>query len=64
LGIQQLRKNLDIADVGFLVSGIDKRSVVDPDQLDLIDLGEQNMNYWLDILDEKIHVKGGIFHKS
>ena len=53
LGVQQLRKNLDLADIGFQISGIDKRSSIDPDQLDLIDIGEKNMNYWLDIIAGK-----------
>ncbi len=48
LGVQQLRKNLDRADIGFQVRGIDKRSLIDPRQLDLLEIGERNMNEQLD----------------
>ena len=48
LGIQQLRKNLDRADIGFQIRGIDKRSLIDHRQLDLLEIGERNMNEWLD----------------
>lgn len=47
LGVQQLRKSLDLADIGFQISGIDRRSIIDPSQHDLIDIGEQNMNQYL-----------------
>ncbi len=48
LGVQQLRKNLDRADIGFQIQGIDRRSLIDPRQLDLLDIGESNMNERLD----------------
>ncbi len=43
LGIQQLRRSLELADVGFQVSGIEARSPVKPHQLDLIETAEQDM---------------------
>ena len=48
LGVQQLRKSLDRADIGFQIHGIDRRSLIDPKQLDLLGIGEANMNDWLD----------------
>ncbi len=44
LGIQQLRKSLELADIGFQVSGIDTRSPVKTHQVDLIDIGRQDMH--------------------
>ncbi|MFW5642506.1 MAG: patatin-like phospholipase family protein [Alkalispirochaeta sp.] len=44
LGIQQLRKSLELADIGFQVSGIDERSPVKPHQTDLIDIGRNDMH--------------------
>lgn len=38
------RRSLDLAEVGFQISGIDRRRVTDTGQRDLIDLGEQEMN--------------------
>lgn len=38
LGIPQLRHSLEIADVGFTVTGIEERSPVKPRQTDLIDI--------------------------
>ncbi len=43
LGIQQLRRSLELADVGFQVSGIDERSPFKPRQTDLIEIGEADM---------------------
>ncbi len=43
LGIQQLRKSLERADIGFQISGIDERSPVKPHQVDLIDIGRADM---------------------
>ncbi len=48
LGIQQLRKSLDRADIGFQVSGIQERSVFNSKQHDLIDIGEQDMASYLE----------------
>ena len=47
LGIQQLRKSLDLADIGFQVTGIDERSPVKPHQIDLIETGEADMHRYL-----------------
>jgi predicted acylesterase/phospholipase RssA len=44
LGIQQLRKSLEIADIGFQVSGISERSPMKPHQIDLIDIGREDMH--------------------
>ncbi|MFA7566070.1 MAG: patatin-like phospholipase family protein [Alkalispirochaeta sp.] len=43
LGIQQLRKSLELADIGFQVSGIDSRSPIKPHQVDLIGVGRKDM---------------------
>lgn len=43
LGIQQLRKSLELADIGFQISGIDERSPITPHQVDLIDLARQDI---------------------
>jgi predicted acylesterase/phospholipase RssA len=48
LGIQQLRKSLEIADIGFQVSGIDERSPVKPHQVDLIDIWRDDMHAQID----------------
>lgn len=47
LGIQQLRRSLDLADIGFQVTGIDERSPLKPHQIDLIKRGETDMTYYL-----------------
>jgi len=60
LGIQQLRKNLENADIGFQVEGIDKRSPVNPKQYDLIDLGEKQMIRLLDEYERKKRKLPGI----
>lgn len=43
LGVQQLRRSLERAEIGFQVTGIDERSPVKPRQLDLIDIGRDDM---------------------
>ena len=48
LGVQQLRKNLERADIGFQIQGIDRRSLINPRQLDLLGIGQRNMSEWLD----------------
>lgn len=48
LGIQQLRKSLEIADIGFQISGINERSPVKPHQVDLIDVGRNDMRIELE----------------
>jgi len=60
LGIQQLRKNLENADIGFQVEGIDKRSPVNPKQYDLVDLGEKQMIRLLDEYERKKRKLPGI----
>jgi NTE family protein len=42
LGVLVVRRSLDLADVGFQISGIETRSLVDVHQLDLIDRGERD----------------------
>ncbi len=44
LAVHQLRKSLDLADLGFQIEGIERRSVIDANQRDLIDLGERDMD--------------------
>jgi hypothetical protein len=41
--VQQLRKALELADIGFQVSGIDERSPVKPHQVDLIEIGRNDL---------------------
>ncbi len=60
LGVQQLRKSMDMADIGFQVKGIEYRSPVNPRQYDLINLGEEQMNYWIDYHERK---KSGILRR-
>jgi NTE family protein len=43
LGLQQLRKSLELADIGFQISGIDERSPVRPHQVDLIEIARSDM---------------------
>jgi len=43
LGVHQLRRSLDLADLGFQIEGIEQRSLVKAQQLDLIALGERDM---------------------
>lgn len=51
LGTQQLRKSLDMADIGFQIPGIDSRSVFDTKQFDLIDEGEKTMYRYMKKLE-------------
>lgn len=44
LGSPQLRKAIELADIGFEVSGIEGRSPIQPGQLDLIRIGEADMD--------------------
>ena len=48
LGAQQIRRSLDLADIGFQVPGIDNRSIFDTHQYDLIGEGERAMRAALD----------------
>ncbi len=53
LGVQQLRKNLEAADIGFQIKGIERRSPFDSKQYDLIGIGEEQMNSLLDEYERK-----------
>ncbi len=53
LGVHQLRRSLDLADVGFQIPGIERRSIIDTGQRDLIDLGEREMNARLLALEQR-----------
>jgi predicted acylesterase/phospholipase RssA len=50
LGVHQLRRSLDLADLGFQIEGIEHRSLVKARQPDLIDLGERDMEARIDEL--------------
>ena len=50
LGVQQLRRSLDLADIGFQIPGIEDRSIFDIHQYDLIEKGEVAMRARLDDL--------------
>ena len=45
--LQQVRKSLDLADIGFQITGIGERSLIDPKQFDLIDIGFKDMIHWI-----------------
>ena len=65
LGIQQLRKSLENADIGFQVEGIDKRSPIKPKQYDLIEMGEKQMNILLNEYKRKKRIiSGNIFRNK
>jgi NTE family protein len=53
LGVHQLRRSLDLADVGFQIPGIDRRSLIDTRQRDLIDIGEREMDAQLLELEQR-----------
>ncbi|NOY08351.1 MAG: hypothetical protein GXP33_05880 [Spirochaetes bacterium] len=55
LGVQQLRKNLEAADIGFQIKGIERRSPFNSKQYDLIDIGEEQMNLLLDEYERKMN---------
>jgi len=61
LGVQQLRKSMDMADIGFQVEGIERRSPITPHQYELIDLGEEQMRYWIEDYERR---KRGIFSRG
>jgi NTE family protein len=56
LGVHQLRRSLDLADVGFQIPGIERRSLIDPRQSDLIDVGEREMNARLLELEQRARI--------
>ena len=47
MSLQQVRKSLELADIGFQISGIGDRSFVDPHQHDLIEIGYNDMKHWI-----------------
>ncbi|MFP4329352.1 MAG: patatin-like phospholipase family protein [Alkalispirochaetaceae bacterium] len=47
LGVHQLWRSLEAADIGFEVEGIQGRSPVKPKQIDLIHMGERDADRWL-----------------
>jgi hypothetical protein len=53
LGSQQIRRSLDLADIGIQIPGIDQRSIFDTHQYDLIDLGERSMREAIDRYEAK-----------
>jgi len=52
LGVHQHRRSLDLADIGFQLSGIEKRSMVQTRQMELIGQGEAEMSHWLQEWEE------------
>ncbi len=50
LGVHQLRRSLDLADLGFQIEGIEHRSLLRAHQIDLMELGERDMASRLDAL--------------
>ncbi len=44
LGVHQLRRSLDLADLGFQIEGIEHRSLLKAHQTDLVELGERDMS--------------------
>ena len=47
MSLQQVRKSLDLADIGFQITGIGDRSFIDPHQPDLIEIGYNDMKHWI-----------------
>jgi NTE family protein len=47
MGLQLVRRSLDLADIGFQISGIESRSLVDTHQLDLLGIGERDAEEYL-----------------
>ncbi len=61
LGVHQIRKSLDMADLGFQISGIDCRSPVREGQRDLIAIGEKDMKEHLQLLKQRVRSRFGPF---
>jgi NTE family protein len=57
MGVHQLRRSLDLADLGFQIQGIEHRSMLDAHQLDLIALGERDMDARADELRRLVRRK-------
>ena len=51
LAIPQIRKSLDLADLGFQIAHIEKKSPIKLHQMDLIDQGEQEMLHYMSTVD-------------
>jgi len=50
LGMHQIRKSLDLADIGFQISGIEKKSSINPKQYELLELGKIEMERHIETL--------------
>ncbi len=59
LGLHQIRKSLDLADIGFQISGIEKRSSINPKQYELLHLGEIEMERHIKTLEILLKTKNG-----
>jgi len=53
MSLQQVRKSLDLADIGFQAEGVGERSLVDPKQSDLIDVGYKDMKHWICLYEQR-----------
>ncbi len=62
LGLHQIRRSLDLADLGFQVSGIDSRSPVREGQRDLIAIGETDMQERIPLLRKRAKGIWGNFY--
>ncbi len=51
LGVHQIRRSLELADIGFQISGIEKRSSIDPKQYELLELGKTEMEKHIGALE-------------
>jgi hypothetical protein len=51
LAIPQIRKSLDLADIGFQIAHIENKSPIKLHQMDLIDQGEQEMLHYVSTVD-------------
>lgn len=61
LGLHQIRRSLDMADLGFQVSGIDSRSPLREGQRDLIAIGEKDMKERIPLLRQRVRNRLGVF---
>lgn len=59
LAVHQLRKSLDLADLGFQIEGIEHRSLINAHQTDLVALGERDMNARVEDLRRLLRTWGG-----
>jgi hypothetical protein len=59
LGLHQIRRSLDMADLGFQISGIDSRSPVREGQRDLIAIGEKDMKERIPLLKQRARGRWG-----